>query len=230
MHRLKFPNDLTDDVVHLVRLHLRCHTSEAWTDSAVRRYIRDAGPLLEDLNLLQRADVTTKSKAKADKLARKMDELEARVAEIQEIEGREVIKPPLNGKQIMDILDIPPGSKLVGEALTYLLDLRLEVGPMDEEAATDLLRGWYVRSTQSEVGCPHRGDFFALHPYRLRAPDPCAGSSLLGMALADAVDRCVALSGAYATEDHRVLGHGADSGVDPISCSFPASTRAKVER
>lgn len=135
MRRLKFDNDTTADVTKLVRLHLRVHTADEWTDRAVRRYIRDAGSLLTDLNLLQRADVTTKSKVKAARLAARMDVLEARIAEIQALEGVEPIKPPLDGRQVMDILGIGPG-KRVGEVLAALLEHRLDHGPMTEGEAS----------------------------------------------------------------------------------------------
>lgn len=138
MRALKFDNDMIADVTELVRLHLRVHTSEAWTDKAVRRYIRDAGPLLRDLNLLQRADVTTKSAAKAARLAKRMDDLEERIAHIQFVEGIEPIKPPLNGEQVMGILGIRP-SRAVGEYLQKLLDYRLDHGPLSETEATTYL-------------------------------------------------------------------------------------------
>lgn len=138
MTRMKFPKQLTDDVVQLVRLHLRSHTSDNWTDSAVRRYIRDAGHLLTDLNALQRADVTTRNPHKAALLSAKMDEVERRIAEVQAIDGAEVIKPPLDGRQIMDILGIAPGPQ-IGVLLNGLLEARLDNGPMTEDEAIALL-------------------------------------------------------------------------------------------
>lgn len=141
MKALKFDNALTADVVKLVRLHLRAHTAEAWTDKTVRRYIKDAGPLLQDLNDLQRADVTTKSKAKAEKLSKRMDDLEERIAHIQFVEGVEPIKPPLDGKQVMEFLGLKPGPD-VGKALAYLLDVRLDYGPMTDEEARGALLDW----------------------------------------------------------------------------------------
>lgn len=131
MRELKFDNVMIDDVVKLVRLHLQAHTAEAWTDKTVRRYIRNAGHLLQDLNDLQRADVTTKSAAKAARLSKRMDDLEERIAHIQFVEGIEPIKPPLDGKQVMEILGIGPGPK-VGKAMQALLDARLDNGPQVE--------------------------------------------------------------------------------------------------
>lgn len=146
MRALKFDNALTADVVKLVRLHLQAHTAEEWTDKTVRRYIRNAGELLQDLNDLQRADVTTKSKAKADRLSKRMDDLEERIAHLQFVEGIEPIKPPLDGKQVMEVLGIGPGKK-VGKAMQVLLDARLDTGPNTEDhwkqfiVSIDLLGG-----------------------------------------------------------------------------------------
>jgi poly(A) polymerase len=138
MRRLKFDNDTTRDVVELVRLHLRAHGADAWTDKAVRRYIADAGPLLRELNILQRADVTTKSPAKQRRMAKHMDDLEERIAHIQFVEGIEPIKPPLDGRQIMDALNIAPGPE-VGRLRQALLDYRLDHGPMTEVEAKTYL-------------------------------------------------------------------------------------------
>jgi poly(A) polymerase len=135
MRALKFDNDTVRDVTELVRLHLRAHGADAWTDKAVRRYIADAGPLLRELNLLQRADVTTKSAAKKAKMSKHMDDLEERIAHVQFIEGIEPIKPPLDGKAVMEILGIEPGPE-VGRVLHALLEYRLDHGPMTEEQAT----------------------------------------------------------------------------------------------
>ena len=102
--RAAYPNDLVDDVTQLVYLHLRIHTyAMGWTDKAVRRYVRDAGPLLDDLNHLQRCDCTTRNKRKAAALARRMDELEARIAELREQEELDAIRPPLDGRQVMEL-------------------------------------------------------------------------------------------------------------------------------
>ncbi len=145
MHALRYPNDLTDDVTRLVELHLRFHTYRmGWTDSAVRRYVRDAGPLLDDLNELTRCDCTTRDARKAAALGRRMDELEARIAELREHEALSQIRPALDGKQVMKFLGVPPGP-IVGEALSFLLELRLEEGPLDEEESYARLAEWARR-------------------------------------------------------------------------------------
>jgi poly(A) polymerase len=139
---LRYPNDVVEAVTALVALHLRFHTYRmGWTDSAVRRYVRDAGPLLDDLNELTRCDCTTRNAKKAAALARRMDELEARIAQLEQEEELQKIKPPLDGKQIMDFLGIEPGP-LVGEARDYLLELRLDQGPMTEEEGYARLAEW----------------------------------------------------------------------------------------
>jgi poly(A) polymerase len=139
---LRYPNEMIEDVVALVALHLRFHTYRmGWTDSAVRRYVRDAGHLLDDLNHLTRCDCTTRNQKKAAQLARRMDELEARIAELQEQEELAKIKPPLDGKQVMELLGIPAGPT-VGKALAFLLEERLERGPIAEDDARKLLFDW----------------------------------------------------------------------------------------
>jgi poly(A) polymerase len=143
---LRFPGDVVADVSRLVELHLRFHgygTGE-WTDSAVRRYVRDAGPLLPRLHALTRADCTTRNKAKAERLARAYDSLERRIGELAEREELESIRPDLDGVEIMKILGIEPGP-LVGRARTYLLDLRLEHGPLGKDRATQELLAWAAR-------------------------------------------------------------------------------------
>ncbi|WP_307795284.1 CCA tRNA nucleotidyltransferase [Actinacidiphila acididurans] len=145
MTALKYPNDQVKDVSRLVELHLRFHGygNGEWTDSAVRRYVRDAGPLLERLHKLTRSDCTTRNKRKAEALWRTYDGLEERIAELQEQEELDSIRPDLDGNQIMRILDLTPGP-LVGKAYQYLLELRLEHGPLGEEAATEELRKWWA--------------------------------------------------------------------------------------
>ncbi|MYS20387.1 poly(A) polymerase [Streptomyces sp. DvalAA-14] len=144
MTQLKYPNDQIKDVSRLVELHLRFHGygSGEWTDSAVRRYVRDAGPLLERLHKLTRSDCTTRNKRKAEALSRTYDGLEERIAELREKEELNAIRPDLDGNQIMAILAVPPGPA-VGKAYQYLLELRLENGPLGEEAATEALRKWW---------------------------------------------------------------------------------------
>jgi poly(A) polymerase len=151
MLALRYPNDLVDDVAKLVELHLRFHTYRmGWTDSAVRRYVRDAGPLLDDLNELTRCDCTTRDARKAAALGRRMDELEARIAELREHEELARIRPALDGKQVMKFLGVPPGP-VVGEALAFLLELRLEEGPIDEEESYERLTEW-ARERGLETG------------------------------------------------------------------------------
>ncbi len=145
MQALRYPNDLTDDVATLVELHLRFHgygTGE-WTDSAVRRYVRDSGDQLVRLHKLTRADSTTRNRKRAMALQRAYDDLEMRIAKLSEEEELASIRPDLDGKQIMDILEIPPGPA-VGEAYNFLLGLRLDRGPMDEASAVEALKAWWA--------------------------------------------------------------------------------------
>ncbi len=142
LRALKYPSDVVDDVTKLVYLHLRIHTyAMGWTDKAVRRYVRDAGALLDELNHLQRCDCTTRNKNRALALARRMDELEARIAELREQEELDSIRPPLDGRQVMAFLGVEPG-RLVGEALDFLLEARLEEGPIPEADAYERLGEW----------------------------------------------------------------------------------------
>jgi poly(A) polymerase len=154
MRALRFPTDVIDDVTKLVYLHLRIHTyAMGWTDKAVRRYVRDAGPLLDDLNLLQRCDCTTRNRQRAAALARRMDELEARIAELREQEELDAIRPPLDGRQVMQILGVDPGP-LVGEALDFLLEARLDEGPLSEDDASARLAGWARARGIEPTGAP----------------------------------------------------------------------------
>ncbi len=147
---LRYPNAIVDDVAKLVELHLRFHTYRmGWTDSAVRRYVRDAGPLLDDLNELTRSDCTTRNAKKAAALARRMDDLEARIAELREREELAKIRPPLDGNAVMALLHLPPGP-IVGEALSFLLELRLDEGPMSEDEARARLLEW---AEKRELAC-----------------------------------------------------------------------------
>ncbi|MDP9388393.1 MAG: CCA tRNA nucleotidyltransferase [Actinomycetota bacterium] len=147
MRALRYPNDDVDDVSRLVELHLRFHGYRegdgGWTDSAVRRYVRDAGHLLERLNELTRCDCTTRNVAKARALARRMDELEARIARLQEQEELAALRPDLDGRQVMEHLGIAPGPA-VGRALAHLMELRLEEGPLGEEEARRRLDEWWA--------------------------------------------------------------------------------------
>ena len=142
LRELRFPSALVEEVARLVFLHLRFHTyAMGWTDRAVRRYVRDAGPLLEDLNELVRCDCTTRNRDKARELSRRMDELERRIEELRQKEELARIRPPLDGHQVMEYLGIGPGP-LVGEALNFLLEVRLDEGPIPEERAYQLLNEW----------------------------------------------------------------------------------------
>jgi poly(A) polymerase len=117
-----------------------------WTDSAVRRYVRDAGPQLERLHILTRADVTTRNVRKADRLSFAYDDLEQRIAHIREAEGIAAVRPDLDGEEIMETLGLRPGRE-VGEAYKFLLELRLDEGPLDfEEAKARLLEWWSERA------------------------------------------------------------------------------------
>ncbi len=142
LRALKFPTDVIADVTQLVYLHLRIHTyAMGWSDKAVRRYVRDAGPLLDELNHLQRCDCTTRNPKRAATLQRRMDELEVRIAELREQEELDAIRPPLDGRQVMEFLDVAPG-RIVGEALDFLLEARLDEGPIDEADAYERLAAW----------------------------------------------------------------------------------------
>jgi len=137
---------MIDDVSQLVYLHLRFHGygDGKWTDSAVRRYVADAGPLLPRLHKLVRADCTTRNQRRAARLRASYDRLEERIAELAAQEDLARIRPDLNGNEIMQLLDIPPGP-LVGEAWDYLKELRLDRGPLTHEEATAELLGWWQK-------------------------------------------------------------------------------------
>jgi poly(A) polymerase len=144
MEALRYSAADTDTVVRLVELHLRFHTYRlGWTDKAVRRYVRDAGPLLDLLNELTRCDCTTRNAAKAKALARRMDELEARIVELGEQEELRSLRPDLDGNQVMELLGIGPG-RAIGQALNFLMELRLDEGPLGEEEAAARLRAWWA--------------------------------------------------------------------------------------
>jgi poly(A) polymerase len=144
MRALRYPAEEIDVVSRLVELHLRFHTYRmGWTDSAVRRYVRDAGPLLDQLNELTRCDCTTRNETKAKALARRMDELDERIADLRQREELAAIRPDLDGNQVMARLGLRPGP-LVGQALAYLLELRLEEGPLGEQEAGRRLDAWWA--------------------------------------------------------------------------------------
>lgn len=143
MTELRFPKDVVADVSRLVELHLRFHGygSGEWTDSAVRRYVRDAGHLLNRLHKLTRADCTTRNKRKAAALSRTYDQLEQRIARLADEEELAKIRPELDGNEIQRVLGVGPGP-IVGKAYKHLLDLRLDKGVIGKEAATEALLDW----------------------------------------------------------------------------------------
>ena len=141
LQALRYPAAVIEEVSKLVELHLRFHSYEEWSDGAVRRYVRDAGHLLDFLNQLTRADCTTRNAAKAKRFAQLQDELEERIASLAEQENLDALRPALDGNRVMELLDLPPGP-VVGEALSYLMELRMERGPIPEDEAEELLRAW----------------------------------------------------------------------------------------
>jgi poly(A) polymerase len=143
LRELRYPKAVIDDVAQLVFLHLRFHGygSGEWTDSAVRRYVADAGPLLDRLHKLVRSDSTTRNRRRAAMLQRSYDSLEHRIAELRKQEELDAIRPDLDGNAIMELLGIPPGP-LVGKAYKHLLSVRMERGPLSREDAEAELRTW----------------------------------------------------------------------------------------
>ena len=141
---LRFDNETIDAVETLIALHLRFHGygDGEWTDSAVRRYVRDAGELLVHLHVLTRADCTTRNAKKAERLARIYDGLEARIAKLETEEELSKIRPDLDGAQVMQLLDLRPSAD-VGKALDFLMELRMESGPLGQERATEELLQWW---------------------------------------------------------------------------------------
>ncbi|CPW91797.1 Poly(A) polymerase PcnA [Mycobacteroides abscessus] len=145
MRALKYSKQMVDDVSQLVYLHLRFHGygDGKWTDSAVRRYVTDAGPLLPRLHKLVRADCTTRNKRRAARLQANYDGLEARIAELAAKEDLARVRPDLDGNQIMELLGVPAGP-IVGQAWQFLKELRLERGPLDHDEAVEALRQWWA--------------------------------------------------------------------------------------
>lgn len=144
MKELRYPKDLTDGVSELVFLHMRPHTYKmGWTDSAVRRYVRDAGPVLDDLNELVRCDVTTRNKRRAAAISNRLDELEERIAVLREQEELDRLRPPIDGNDVMRYLDLEP-SRTVGEIMELLLERRIEDGPYSEDEAYRMLDAWRI--------------------------------------------------------------------------------------
>ncbi|HYF47563.1 MAG TPA: CCA tRNA nucleotidyltransferase [Acidimicrobiales bacterium] len=146
MTALRYSNEDIDVVTQLVRLHLRFHgygSGTGWTDAAVRRFVRDAGDQLDRLIELTRCDVTTRNRRKAELLARRMDDLQHRIAELAAAEELKAIRPDLDGRQVMEHLGLEPGRD-VGQALDFLLELRLDEGPLGEEEAYRRLDEWWA--------------------------------------------------------------------------------------
>jgi len=143
MTELKYSQEMIDDVASLVELHLRFHTYKlGWSDKAVRRYVRDAGPLLDELNELTRCDCTTRNARKAADLAARMDELEERIAILREQEDLSRLRPALDGVAVMELLGIAP-SRAVGDALDFLMEIRLDEGEISPDDAAKRLRAWW---------------------------------------------------------------------------------------
>lgn len=152
LRKLKFPKKTNHEISQLVYLHMRFHGygEGKWTDSAVRRYVNDAGDLLERLNKIVRADCTTRNRRKAARLARACDSLEARIKELAEQEDLARVRPDLDGNEIMEILDLKPG-KEVGQAWNYLKELRLESGPLEREDAILALKKWWYEQSGEQA-------------------------------------------------------------------------------
>lgn len=143
MTSLRYSKNMIDDVSMLVELHLRFHTYKlGWSDAAVRRYVNDAGHLLEELNELTRCDCTTRNWRKAAELSRRMDELEIRIGELREQEDLDNQRPALDGVEVMELLDLRPGAA-VGRAMKFLMEIRREDGEITKAEATHRLREWW---------------------------------------------------------------------------------------
>ncbi len=151
LRELRFDNDTVKRVAHLIELHLRFfgYSDQQWTDSAVRRYVRDAGDELARLHILTRADVTTRNRRKAERLSHAYDDIERRIDELSEAEELAAVRPELDGERIMALLGLRPGP-LVGRAYKYLLEVRLDEGPIGEEAAEERLRAWFAEQGEQQ--------------------------------------------------------------------------------
>ncbi|HEU5002916.1 MAG TPA: CCA tRNA nucleotidyltransferase [Actinomycetota bacterium] len=151
MRELRFPGSVIAEVRQLVYLHLRLHTYRlGWTDKAVRRYVRDAGALLGKLNTLVRSDCTTRNERKAAQLSARMDQLEERIRELAAREELMALRPALDGVQVMEHLGIRPGPR-VGQALAFLMEIRLDEGEIGEEEAYQRLDGWWAEQDRKET-------------------------------------------------------------------------------
>jgi poly(A) polymerase len=143
MTALRYSNDDVKAVTELVALHLRFHTySMGWSDSAVRRYVRDAGSLLAELNVLTRCDCTTRNEKKARRLARRMDELEERIEQLAAAEELAALRPEMDGNEVIEHLGVEPG-RVVGDAMRFLMEIRLEEGLVGPDEIRKRLTAWY---------------------------------------------------------------------------------------
>jgi poly(A) polymerase len=151
LKKLRYSSEVVEAVETLTALHLRFHGygDGEWTDSAVRRYVRDSGDLLVHLHVLTRADCTTRNVRKAERLASAYESLEARIARLMEAEELNKIRPDLDGAAVMQLLNLKP-SATVGKALDFLLELRLERGPLSEEEATKELLAWWEKFSRAQ--------------------------------------------------------------------------------
>ena len=146
---LRYSNDDVKAITDLVALHLRFHTySMGWSDSAVRRYVRDAGPLLSELNVLTRCDCTTRNAKKAARLSRRMDELEVRIDTLADAEELAALRPELNGNEVIEVLGIEPG-RMVGRAMNHLMEIRLDEGLIGRDETITRLRAWWSEQPES---------------------------------------------------------------------------------
>lgn len=159
MKTLRFDNDTIKAVARLVELHMRFYGygEAGWSDSAVRRYVTDAGPLLERLHRLTRSDVTTRNQRKAERLAFAYDDLEARIAALREQESLDAVRPDLDGARIMAILGLKPGP-VVGRAYKFLLEERMEHGPLQPEDAEARLLAWWAQQPEAAPSVPEAGE------------------------------------------------------------------------
>ena len=149
MKQMKYPNEDIAAVSELVAISGRFHTYQmGWTDSAVRRYVRDAGDYLNELNVLVRCDCTTRNEKKAKILARRMDEMEERIAEVSAREELASLRPELDGQRVMELLNVPAGPA-VGAAMEFLMDIRLEEGLLGEDVIIERLKKWWSENSET---------------------------------------------------------------------------------
>ena len=149
MKQMKYPNEDIAAVSELVAISGRFHTYQmGWTDSAVRRYVRDAGPYLNELNVLVRCDCTTRNEKKAKILARRMDEMEERIAEVSAREELASLRPEIDGQRVMELLGVPAGPA-VGAAMEFLMDIRLEEGILGEDVVVERLKKWWSENSET---------------------------------------------------------------------------------